>query len=164
MPIKYEKSNPLVKENEGLVALRHGPIIYCAESAGNEATPDIRKASVTPNGAYSFVKVEALDGKPNPCGVRTLYVLNHAGQYAAADGIKDVTWQFIPYYARCNRALGPMQVYVFDGSTNALKTHQRANTAASASADMGPTGLNDGLNDEYMRWTNYGDTTPNPFV
>lgn len=44
-----------------------------------------------------------------------------------------------------------MYVFVFDGSTKPLKTHQRANAAASASADMGPIGLNDATNDEYMR-------------
>lgn len=163
MQLQYIKTDQHIEANQGLLALRHGPIIYCAEACDNEANLNIAKSSVDPNGQYNFEQVELSDGKDNHYGVRSVYVLNHTGKYAAPDGIKDVTWRFIPYYARCNRSVGPMQVYVFDGS-NPLKTHLRANAAASFSADRGPSALNDGINDEYLRWSNYGNDTPNPWV
>lgn len=166
MPLIYEKSDDRVETNQGLCALRHGPLIYCAEACDNEANFDFHKALLDRDGNYSFGPVEPLDGMPDPYGVCSVSVLNHDGKLINGDGTSPINWRFIPYYARCNRILGAMHTYVHDGLTP-IKTHQRATASASFTnpgANDFVGGLNDATNDPDMRWTSWNNDEEHPFI
>lgn len=166
MPLKYVRADERVEADKGQVSLRRGPIFYCAEGCDNDAKFDFNKAYVVPGGDYNFEYVKSLDGKDNPFGVRSVYVLNHAGKELNGFKTKDITWRFIPYYARCNRDLSGMRVFVHDYS-QPIKTHQMAVPSASFTSKYDTiSGINDGVQEPDVRWTSYKDeeVLKNPWV
>lgn len=115
MPVLRIKTNPLVRENVGKVAIQHGPIVYCLEEADNG--PNLHEITL-PEEAELKVEFDKdlLDGV---CIIT-----------AEAERISHTTWgdelyradiciqsnparvKFIPYYAWANREPGEMTVWV----------------------------------------------------
>ena len=95
MGIRRVKANPLVKDDEGKVALERGPIVYCVEGADNS---DVDKLSVSENTLLtSNFKPELLGG------VETISGTNDNGKDA---------FQAIPYYVWDNRGANKMKVWL----------------------------------------------------
>lgn len=90
MPLQYVTMNEKVTFDNGLMALRHGPILYCAEQADNPGV-DLTKASVERSDKGSFEYVSSLDGKANPFNVRSVYVLNQPGKISNGTESQDYT-------------------------------------------------------------------------
>ncbi|MDO5328947.1 MAG: glycoside hydrolase family 127 protein [Coriobacteriia bacterium] len=166
MPLKYVNTDSNIETNEGLVALRHGPLLYCSEGCDNDPNFDYNKAIIDRGTNYNFEPVTPLDGMPDPYGVCSVSVLKHGGKLINGSGTSDITWKLIPYYARCNRQLGSMRVFMHD-SNYPIKTHRRATASTSYTwpADT-VQALNDGIYDKDIRWTSYkeGDYLRNPNV
>jgi hypothetical protein len=87
------KANPLVKDNEGRIAVEKGPIVYCAEWADNPGI-NVREAVVDKN--------PSLVVKRDP---NKLYGIDEI----IVDGSDLV---LIPYYAWNHRGAGDMSVWI----------------------------------------------------
>ena len=152
MPLKYERADERVVDDIGYVALRHGPILYCAEGIDNDANFNYYQSKVNIGGNYNFELVNSLDGKKDDYGVRKGYVLNHEGTETIGSQSTDIMWRLIPYYSRTNRdGAGSMHVFIHDGS-QAVKTHQKAVPSASFTCKYDDYRcLNDGVNEDAAR-------------
>ncbi len=90
MPIKRVHADPRVKDDVGRVAIRRGPIVYCAEGADNGGKA--MDLSLPPDEALRVEKAADLLGGVNV--------------------IKGKSITLVPYYAWDNRAAGEMAVWL----------------------------------------------------
>ena len=90
MPLKYETMDEKVTFDNGLMALKHGPILYCAEKADNPNI-DLTTAIVERSDQGNFEYVASLDGKANPFNVRSVYVLNQPGKVINGSSSQSIT-------------------------------------------------------------------------
>jgi DUF1680 family protein len=145
MPARRVAAHPAVKDDEGLVAVERGPIVYCAEAADNggqalnlvlpesarlktEDRPDILGGIVTLTG-------EALAADPSA----VMRLGGREGADAAADDEADAPpasrrslapgakltphrLVLIPYYAWAHRGPGEMSVWLFKSGTGGKRT------------------------------------------
>ena len=91
MPLKYEKADEHVQADIGYTALRHGPVLYCAEGLDNDANFNYYQSQVDVGGSFNFEHVDSLDGKTDTYGVREGYVLNHEGTEKIGSQENDIT-------------------------------------------------------------------------
>lgn len=106
MPVCPVRSDKRVVENEGLVALRRGPLVYCAEKIDNAF--DMACARLDTSAEATIARTDSLDGKDDPYGVRGMYKIQADGTWED----KPIRWTFVPFYARMNREKGEMTVFV----------------------------------------------------
>lgn len=107
------RTNPLVPDNIGKVAVQRGPIVYCMEEADNEKglsrlTIDAASLQAEPGEllGHSIVRIKAKAQKLQPVKSDTLYLFNEETvQY------EPCTVTFIPYYMWQNRGVGEMQIW-----------------------------------------------------
>jgi DUF1680 family protein len=85
-------AHPYVKEDEGRVALRYGPILYCVEEADN----DMESLIIPENYVFETIPSKDFPGITEICFEDTLYRKVRA----------------IPYYAWANRKTGKMEVWL----------------------------------------------------
>ncbi len=113
MPARRIAANPLVKEDQGQLALARGPLVYCLEGCDNKtplATVALPvEATLTPEPAPDLpAGTLALKGE----GLATTETDWPGGLYRAAAPPHKVTLTAIPYYAWDNRAPGEMRVWL----------------------------------------------------
>lgn len=100
MAVRKVIANPLVKDDEGKMAVERGPVVYCAEGADNPF--NLENISVPEDAEFEPIwKPELLKG-----------VIILKGTALTADkkaGTREVT--LIPYYAWSNRGCNPMKVW-----------------------------------------------------
>ena len=113
MPVERVYANPNVRMDVGRVALKRGPLVYCAEQADNGVSvlrlrlP--RTARVAPE-----QRTDLFDG------IVTLVADGHAVEDGldgdlyrlAAPESQETTWTALPYFLWNNRAPGPMAVWI----------------------------------------------------
>jgi len=113
MPVERIYANPRVRMDVGRVALKRGPLVYCAEQADNSvAVPRLR----LPRDAA--VSAEIRDGLFG--GVAALVVQGAAAESDWGDDLyrtspppsQATTWIAVPYYLWNNRTPGPMAVWI----------------------------------------------------
>ena len=96
MKPQIQESDPRIKATQGLVAIQHGPLIYCMEQIDN---PDIDifkvRLSQTPNFNIDYRK-DLLNG------------IN----IITADTVQENRIKMIPYYAWCNRGPNKMLIWM----------------------------------------------------
>lgn len=100
MEPRIVKAHPAVKDDEGLLAVERGPLVYCAEWPDN-AFPVALSAS------SDLAAVPAAD--VHSTGLAGLDVINADGHLTAITG-DGMT--LIPYYAWCHRGPGQMAVWL----------------------------------------------------
>lgn len=115
LPILRVRSNPLVKQNAGKVALQRGPLVYCVEEADNGQQlqqlllPQDAKLAASYEkeliGGIQVIKAEGLKLQFEQWGSQ-LY------RSDADAALKPASLTFIPYYAWANRGKGEMAVWV----------------------------------------------------
>jgi DUF1680 family protein len=129
MPVRRVECHPYVANNNGRVALKRGPLVYCLEGVDHPGIDlrDIRlpaeaelHASFDPDLLGGMVTVQG-DAFAAPAGGwdRRLYGTAEPGngqQPEAIAGSKPVALHAIPYYAWANREPGPMQVWIRAGT------------------------------------------------
>ena len=106
------------------------------------------------------MKVESLDGKTDPYGVRDMNLIKQKGTTDSPGGSAAVVWTFIPFYARANRGKGAMIVHV----PTEPRAHASLEAYAVPSASYTYNGdsvyhLNDGTDNAAKRWTSYKSAT-----
>lgn len=163
-PVHFEKTSEQVTTNIGYTAVRRGPLIYCAEAADNNFKTAFSVVDETAEA--TLVWTDSLDGKADPYGVRDLYQIRIPGSLQNQTGTLPVTWTLVPFYARCNRTKGAMNVFL-PVAFRAHELHQFATPSASYTyPGDSPLHLNDGSNSPANRWTsyNYGNILQDPWV
>jgi DUF1680 family protein len=113
MPVERIYANPEVRMDVGRVALKRGPLVYCAEQVDNTvAVPRLR----LPRDAAiaTETRTDLFDG------IATLVVQGAAVNGAWRDDLyrtspprsEPATWTAVPYYLWNNRAAGAMAVWI----------------------------------------------------
>jgi hypothetical protein len=121
MPACRVECNPLVPENQGRVAIRRGPLLYCAEAV-DHAGADVRHLAIAPDEAITALHEPGLLGGVTVLKTRGALTapesawgdhLYRPRSPQAAQGISQpLAVTLIPYYAWANRDPGPMQVWL----------------------------------------------------
>ncbi|MES2777831.1 MAG: glycoside hydrolase family 127 protein [Bacteroidota bacterium] len=117
MAVKLMESNPLVEETRNQVAIKRGPLVYCAESTDLPAGKKINGISIPLNTKWTpkmssidNSQVMALEGKVNWTDIagwkKKLY------QPVSAAPAQLVNVKLIPYYAWANRGHSEMTVWM----------------------------------------------------
>lgn len=164
MPVLFENTSEKVENNIGYISLRRGPIVYCAEAVDNDF--NVTHAYVDTFSKPELLWTDSLDGKKDPYGVRDMYTIKLAGYTDGLDSGRAVEWTFVPFYARSNRDIDAMTVYVQDSPIE-QELHKYATPSASYTFSSDSVfNLNDGSDSESMRWTSYksGSVVENPWV
>jgi DUF1680 family protein len=93
MPVRRVQSRPQVTDNDGLVALERGPLVYCVEAVDNGGT--IQQIALADDAILQAVhRPDLLNG---------LTVIQGEG---------DHPFTASPYYAWAHRGLGEMAVWL----------------------------------------------------
>lgn len=108
MPVKFITSNRRVHSNSGRIAVKRGPIVYCAEGIDNG--PDLKSVFVDSENDFKMLESEfllpVLETKAyRPKESEKLY-------YEADDELEEIPLKLIPYYAFANRGETEMQVWL----------------------------------------------------
>lgn len=157
MPVIFEETSEKVTTNIGYTSVRRGPIVYCAEYADNKFRMSL--AYIDKNSEIKVEKVNSIDGKADPYGVRDMYIIKMGGKLDGLTKSADVEWAFIPFYARLNRTAGHMTVYVAkEKLERSLASYAIPNASYTYGGDS-VYNLNDGTNDPANRWTSWKDGT-----
>lgn len=108
MDVRQVVTHEAVKNNDNLVAMERGPLVYCAEFADNKGS--VFNLSIPERTSFNVDKTaNFLNGA---------YVVEGAGKRYSMTADKnsteaeDATIQFIPYYARAYREAGEMKVWL----------------------------------------------------
>ncbi len=116
----FWEANPLVEETLDQVALRHGPLIYCAES--NDLPAGVRLSDVAIGAADGSALVAATE---SIAGSRVLTLSGSALELrrpawdgtqlyreATSEPPREIKLKFVPYYAWGNRGDTEMTVWL----------------------------------------------------
>lgn len=114
MPVDRIWANPLVRENNGCVALQRGPVVYCLEEADN--LRDLNRLVLPKEAALAVEhRTDLLDGVPVLTGEALLQKAEgwEGGLYRAAppDG-EPFRITAVPYALWANRGKGTMRVWI----------------------------------------------------
>lgn len=113
MPVMRVRSNTLVRETIGKVALQRGPLVYCLEEQDNGAN---LAALILPAESEFIVEFEEELNVPILRGEAKRYVSNTDELYTTAEPkAETVTITAIPYFAWDNRKSGEMLVWLREG-------------------------------------------------
>ncbi|GAB4319982.1 glycoside hydrolase family 127 protein [Pseudothermotoga elfii] len=117
MPVELIQSHPYVEENRGRVAIKRGPVVYCAEGVDNDF--DVRALSLSYKSmSVDFEQVGGLGKIPVITGN------GHVEELSAWKGklylpvstqnsrTKPVNYKLIPYHLWANREATPMVVWI----------------------------------------------------
>lgn len=115
MPVHVIEAHPLVRANQGKVALQRGPFVYCLEEEDNgkhlhllslvEKTEAVQVENEK-IGNYTAIKGKGKKRVIHDKWDNLLYDREDVQEY------EDVELTFIPYYAWGNRSVGEMTVWV----------------------------------------------------
>jgi DUF1680 family protein len=114
------RSNPLVRENAGRVAVMRGPLVYCLEQFDQRNLTSLFDASLTSRGEFReqfrpdllggvMTLTHAATTPARPLESEPLYEPVSA---ALSPASRPVEVTLIPYYAWANRGQGQMEVWV----------------------------------------------------
>ena len=151
MPVTYEETPQQVTANVGCTAIKRGPIVYCAESADNDF--NVFFAYIDKEIEPELVWTDSLDGKSDPYGLKDMYTLKFKGFTDGLGEKRAVEWTLIPFYARQNRELGAMTVYVQKQPIERALEQYAVPSASYTNGSDSEHNLNDGSVELKKRWT-----------
>jgi len=99
MKVQHVVTSNLVKENQGLVAVEYGPVVYCAEETDNSV--ELSDLIIPDNAEILVEKRDNLLG-----GINIL-----KGSLPANHSEKELKIMMVPYYVWSNRGIGQMKVW-----------------------------------------------------
>lgn len=142
MPVRRVVAHQAVRNDEGMVALERGPLVYCAEWPDNS---DLVSNLVLPDGEQLEAEKRA-DVLNSIVVVRGKVTAFHEGRIAGS--VEKVNQEFmaIPYYAWAHRGQGEMAVWLAreDFKARVLPNPTIASrSAVSASGGKGAFAVND---------------------
>lgn len=148
MPVERIEANPKVKDDAGKLAVRRGPLIYCAEGV-DQTTPLEnlilpREAELKPVSKKELGGIIALEGKAESIAQNDW---NHQ-LYQPATRSQGSKLTLIPYCYWDNRAHGPMEVWLPNVAPPARVGGPEVKAKIELSFLSGnaqPEGINDGI-------------------
>ncbi len=164
MPVLFEETDEKVEANIGYVAVRRGPLVYCAEAADNNFRISLSYLDI--NSEATLEWTDSIDGKADPYGVRDLYKIKLNGYVKSMQNDKAVTFTLIPFYARLNREKGQMNVFLAKERVVKSLADFAIPSASYTYGGDSVNNLNNGTDDANARWTSWksGDFLKNPWV
>ncbi|MGC8638802.1 MAG: glycoside hydrolase family 127 protein [Isosphaeraceae bacterium] len=149
MPVERIAAHPNVKDDQGLLAIQRGPLVYCLEACDQEQALD--SLYLPPNAELKAEKrSDLLGGVVVVQGLAaTAANLNWSDKlYQAVPRSTQVPVTAIPYYAWDNRKAGPMKVWIpvapRTPAAGGPETHAKV-SMSFVSGNCQPWGINDGL-------------------
>jgi len=100
MPVRQVISHPLVKDNEGKIALERGPLVYCLEGVDHDE--HVLDLVLPVDGEYTAKFVSGF--------LKGLTVLH--GKAVRKDTSREIDLTAIPYFAWSHRGFGEMAVWI----------------------------------------------------
>ena len=165
MEVTFVQTSDKVSTNIGYVAVRRGPLVYCAEYVDNTYIPS--RAYIDMTDTPQLVWIESLDNKSDPYGVRDMYAIKIGAFVQGFETDTPVEMTFIPFYARLNRGRYPMQVFVAKErlENKPIETYAIPSASFTFSTDS-IYSMNDGDQRLKTRWTSYAGSNlqRNPWV
>ncbi len=116
MPVELLESNPLVEENRNQVAVKRGPIVYCAES--NDMPANTRVFDIALPANTDFKTVPVTIGNSSFMGLEGNAVVINEKKWQnqlyrpVSKSKKTVPLRLVPYYAWANRGASEMTVWL----------------------------------------------------
>lgn len=164
MPVLFEETSEKVTTNIGYTSIRRGPLVYCAEGADNSF--NINLSYIDKSATQKLVWIDSIDGKEDPYKIKGIYAINLSGYEIGLKAVKPISWTFIPFHARLNRAAGHMTVYVAKEKMPKTITDFAKPSASYTFRGDSPFNLNDGSMDRNSRWTSWrsGPFLQDPWV
>jgi DUF1680 family protein len=104
MPVRFNKTIDKVEANRDRVAVSRGPLVYCAEEPDNGY---VQRYFVDEEPAASAIRMDEMDGVLSGIVSITIPAKEAVSERAAPTSLK-----LIPYYARSNRDVGTMSVWL----------------------------------------------------
>ena len=106
MPVQKNSSNEKIALNKNLIALSRGPILYCAEYPDNHG----RTSNLILDSKNAFT----LKARPDLLNHISTIQTNGKAIQISGQNVKTVpqTITLIPYYARSNRGVGEMKIWL----------------------------------------------------
>lgn len=149
MPVQRIAANPNVKDDQGLLAIQRGPLVYCLEACDQAQALDA--LYLPPNAELTAeLRSDLLGGIVVVKGIaETAAEQEWSGKlYQAVPPSQQVPVTAIPYYAWDNRKAGPMKVWIAVAprtpGAGGLETHAKV-SMSFVSGNCQPWGVNDGL-------------------
>ncbi len=129
MPIELVKAHPEVRENTGCVAIQRGPLVYCLEQVDNNVPPYLNvppeEASLSNRVLLKHIIIPEdvnLEARFEPDLLDGVVVIHGDAVYdsdldaqlyrRAREQRNCFKIKAIPYYARANRGIGEMRVWI----------------------------------------------------
>lgn len=117
MPIETIQSHPFVEENRGKIAIKRGPIVYCAEAADNEFEVRTLGLPKAPQLQFRCESIPVLGKIVSISGHGFAQDMkNWEGKlYIPTEKLREdkpVEARFVPYFSWANRTRGPMIVWI----------------------------------------------------
>lgn len=116
MPVELLESNPLVEENRNQVAVKRGPIVYCAES--NDMPVNTRVFDIALPANSIFKPTQVTIGNASVMGLEGNAVVINEKNWQnqlyrpISKTKKTAPLRLIPYYAWANRGASEMTVWL----------------------------------------------------
>ena len=113
MPVRFVRSNPLVREAVGQVAVQRGPFIYCAEEVDNG--PNLHLLRLDPTASAIVEKAGDLGHgimRIKIKGTRVLVESERSLYSSDPYRTEECTITLVPYFAWNNRRAGEMRVWL----------------------------------------------------
>jgi len=169
-PMEAERiyTNENITANQGLVSVRRGPILYCAESPDNDV--NVLSAVLPKDAAFTVSEMTKLPGRDSsdPYNIENIRTISYTAKYNTLfEGEQQADITLIPYYTWNNRGYADMTLFLREGSDVAFDKplEQYATPSASHTCSTDSLGaLNDGSFLASTRWTAYGSKTTENYI
>ncbi|MBQ7661089.1 MAG: glycoside hydrolase family 127 protein [Clostridia bacterium] len=157
-----------ITANAGLVSVRRGPILYCAESPDNENL-DVLSAALPADAAFTVSEMTSLPGKTgdDPYHVENLRTVSYTAKCRTLFSAEQTaTVTLIPYYMWNNRGYSDMTLFLHEGPVTFDKPLEYYATVSASHTYTTDTlgALHDGLFAAKTRWTAYRSPTNENYI
>lgn len=164
MPVRFNKTIEKVEANHDRFAVTRGPLVYCAEEPDNGY---IQRYFVDKEANASDIRMGRMRGMF--AGIVSITI---PAKEALPNGVKVGSLKLIPYYARSNREVGTMSVWIPEKSELTKPDYEslglrkfagiRASIHERDKGNNSPAGLYKWLDPENSheklpRWSSWGD-------
>ncbi|MDP6044085.1 MAG: glycoside hydrolase family 127 protein, partial [Phycisphaerae bacterium] len=118
MPVRRVESNKLLLDNAGLVALERGPLVYCIEGVDIGKKTEQLNLRIDPKATFKAEHRENLLGGVTVLKGKAMEVSRGADKVSVVE--KKIPIVAVPYYARANRDVTSMVVWMLADKARAI--------------------------------------------
>ncbi len=118
MPVRRVSANKALLDDVGLVALERGPLVYCVEGIDVGKKTEILNLRIDKTAAFKTEHRKALLGGVTVITGEVMEVTRGADKVAVVE--KKIPLVAVPYYARANRDVTSMVVWMLEDKARAI--------------------------------------------